>query len=113
VSNEAGYIFHECEPRSYFAKHSPERRPEVAGIVSSELLSGERVALAWWTTKHEIHESTPGSPVEGLCIIPDDSGSEVSGFHASLKEALTVGVMFDVEHCSAESDLLKCPRSNA
>lgn len=54
-------------------------RPEVAGIVLALSLSrcGER--LAWVSGKHGVTDAAPRSAVEGLHVVPDWSGGEISG----------------------------------
>tara|TARA_R100000808_G_scaffold25028_1_gene60618 strand:- start:4560 stop:4838 length:279 start_codon:yes stop_codon:yes gene_type:complete len=45
--------------------------PHVALIVCGLLLTGNGEGLTWESRRDDIHASTPGSPVEGLHIVPD------------------------------------------
>jgi hypothetical protein len=52
--------------------------------------------LAGETGRDDIHASTPGSPVEGLDIVPDGSVIEVAVSDSGLEDSLAVPVPLDV-----------------
>lgn len=52
---------------------APEVRPEVAGIVVAETLSGKAEGLAGITASEDMNPSTPRQAVEGGNVVPDRS----------------------------------------
>lgn len=53
--------------------------PEVAGIIDAFALSRLGKRLAWVSGEDSIDDSAPRSAVEGLDVIPDWGGMQVSG----------------------------------
>lgn len=65
----AEHVFDEDESRADFANNSDCLAPEEIGLRASS--SGERVRLTGDASRDEIHESSPGSPVECPHVGPD------------------------------------------
>ena len=92
-NSEHWRVLHEHVSRSYLthdAGHfSPEPRPFSFDAGS---LSGTGDVLARESARDDIHESSPGSPVEGLDIVPDWEEGEQSIPLSLEEDLLAVGL---------------------
>jgi hypothetical protein len=71
-------------------------RPEVSFVTRSKLLPGLAPRLARKPRRDEIHESSPGSPVECLGVIPDRRVVEQAISDAGLDDLNAIGIALDV-----------------
>jgi len=113
VNKEAWDLFQEDDARLYIAKHPPQVRPEVAGVICSASLARHTVRLAGDSPIDKIHASTPGSPVEGLEVIPYRGGAKVAAAHPGLQDTLAVGVRFDIADGAGYSCGLEGPGADS
>tara|TARA_R110000824_G_scaffold42788_2_gene125540 strand:+ start:2622 stop:2978 length:357 start_codon:yes stop_codon:yes gene_type:complete len=70
-SKEAWDVLQQYPSGSNFANDPNRLGPHVSLIVCGLLLTGNGEGLTWEARRDDIHASTPGSPVEGLHIVPD------------------------------------------
>ena len=70
-SKEAWDVLQQYPSGSNFANDPNRLRPHIALIVCGLHGSCRGEGLTWESRRYDIHASTPGSPVEGLHIVPD------------------------------------------
>ncbi len=76
------------------SKNANGVRPAVALVVGSAALAGEGKGLAREPRRDDIHEATPGSPVEGADVVPDREQGKQTVPLAAQEDFPTVGFDF-------------------
>jgi hypothetical protein len=95
--SETWDIFHDEVGRSYLVNQSERFREHISVILSSKAVAGDREGGAWRTRSDDIHDSTPGSSVEGLDVSsPDGSVIQESVALTLADDLLAVFVPFDI-----------------
>jgi hypothetical protein len=89
-------VFHEREARSYLTNDTCHLAPEAAALaVDPSASAGAGDVLAREATRDDIHESSPGSPVESADIVPHREGLEGAIVLSGEQHASGVGLDLD------------------
>jgi hypothetical protein len=89
-------VFHERESRSNLANDSGHFSPQPASFpVDSFSGSGRADVLTREAARHDIHQTTPRSSVEGCDVVPDWEGFEASVVLSGHEDTSGVSVEFD------------------
>ena len=97
-SNESWGVLQQAVSGPDFSNDAKGIRPEIALIHLSKTFSRRAPGLAGESRRDDIHQSSPGSPVEGADVIPDGGVVEQSVPDSGLQDSLAVGVVLDVAH---------------
>lgn len=94
--SEAWNVLQQDVSGSHLANDSGQLEEEpAAGPGDPGALAGDAEVLAREASSHDVHESTPGSPVEGRDVVPDGGVLERPVEHAVAEDGLGVGLFFD------------------
>lgn len=83
---------------SHLADDADGVGPHVAGVVTCSAFAGGRERLAREACSDDIHEASPGPPVEGASVIPNGEWREASVALASEQHSGAVAVPFHGAH---------------
>lgn len=104
--NKAPDVFHEDDLGSHFANDTQELVDEITVVVSSSLLTCDRVRLAGDAAKNEIHQATKRSAVEPCNVEEDRRWNQGLRLHPVQEDGLGVGFPLKQGHHSSPEDSL-------
>jgi hypothetical protein len=87
----AGDVLEKSESWLALSEDAFDVRPEVAWVICSSALSGERERLAGVAARDDIHDSTPRASVEGSHVVPDRSRVQGAVCHARNQDRSGMG----------------------
>lgn len=98
VSNKSRDVLKKDPSGLNLPKHALDVRPEPSLVVGTLPLTRDAERLARESRRHEIHDATPWSTVEGREIVPDRSPTHGRFFHPCHESGRGVAFPLDVAH---------------